>query len=144
MDWLGISMDFDKKLKNKLFESQKTDDYMKWLKLLLEQRDAYLCFCKNYLKCEKNCSHSQENIDTKNFHKNKDIIYVRFKNTEQVYKYHDYIDKEEKEFESNGLGDFILFKNFNNQFTDSFVRVVDDEIFKVTHIIEDKVCTYDT
>jgi glutamyl/glutaminyl-tRNA synthetase len=143
-DWLDVQFDFEPKYQKKIFQSQREDDYTKWLKLLIGQRDAYKCFCKNYLKCEKHCFDSRENMEIENqdFRANKDVMYVRFKNNNVEYKYYDYMEYEDKFFNSDNLGDFLLFKNFNNQFTEIFKRVVDDDIFSVTHIIEDKVKSY--
>lgn len=92
------------------------------------------------MKCIGNCASSIENNDVnENFKDNKDIIYVRFKNNNKTYKYYDYMLYQDREFQSDFLGDFILYKNFNDQYTDSFKRVIDDDVFGVTHIIENKV-----
>jgi glutamyl/glutaminyl-tRNA synthetase len=134
-------MDFDKKFQDKLFTSQKGEEYKKWLKLLLSQKDAYQCFCKSYSKCLKNCCHSVENTsesNIKDLKQNSDVLSIRFKNNNSNYMYYNYLENKEINFSSEGMEDFILFKNFNNQFTESFKRVVDDNIFGSTHILEFK------
>ncbi len=140
LDWLDISLDFDDKLKPKIFESQRKDEYNKYLKHLIGQKDAYKCFCKNYSKCEGNCYESRENMeDSPDFVSNSEVMYIRFKNQKSSYKYYDYMNYQDKEFVSDDLGDFLLYKNFNGQFLDSFKRVIDDDIYSVTHVIEEKV-----
>jgi glutamyl/glutaminyl-tRNA synthetase len=114
-------------------------DYHKYIKYLLGQKDAYKCFCKSYTKCESHCADSRENMDPDDFQSNRDVMYIRFKNQNRVYKYYDYMTYEDKEIDSSSLGDFLLYKNFNGQYLDSFKRVVDDDLFAVTHIIEEKV-----
>lgn len=66
-------------------------------------------------------------------------MYIRFKNQNRKYKYYDYMSYEDIEFDSSSMGDFLLYKNFNGQFLDSFKRVIDDDMYSVTHIIEEKV-----
>jgi glutamyl/glutaminyl-tRNA synthetase len=141
LDWLDISLDFNDKFKNSIFETQRNDNYNKWLKYLIGQKDAYKCFCKSYKKCEKHCSDSRENIDSEDFKDNKDVMYIRFKNQNRNYKYYDYMSYEDIEFDSSSMGDFLLYKNFNGLFLDSFKRVIDDDMYSVTHIIEEKVNT---
>ena len=139
-DWLDIKLDFDEKLQKKIFESQRKEDYEKWLKFLIGQRDAYICYCKNYMKCEGNCFDSNENINSnKDFSSNPEIMYVRFKNQNSEYKLYDYMERDEAFFGSESYEDFLLYKNFNKQYTECYKRVIDDDIFNVTHIMEDKV-----
>lgn len=140
LDWLGIDFNFDTQFQNKIFESQRVEDYKKWLNLLVDQGEAYKCFCKNHAKCESNCENSAENKhNDRNLLENKDVKFVRFKNSDKKYKYYDYMEAKHQEFESKELEDFILYKGFNNQFAECFKKVVDDDIFKVTHMIENKV-----
>ena len=75
IDWLGLEVSFDKSLKHKLYESQRENGYIKCLKLLIEQRDAYKCFCKTK-KCEGKCDTFVENTDSSSslFIENKDQI----------------------------------------------------------------------
>jgi len=139
-DWIDIKLDFEEKLQKKIFESQRKEDYEKWLKFLIGQRDAYICFCKNYMKCDKNCFDSAENLSLKkDFYSNPEVMYVRFRNQNSEYKLFDYMEREDVVFDSSQYEDFLLYKNFNKQYTECFKRVVDDDVFNVTHIMEDKV-----
>jgi hypothetical protein len=139
-DWLDIKLDFEDKLQKKIFESQRKEDYEKWLKFLINQKDAYICFCKNYMRCEKYCFHSAENLNfNKDFYSNPEIMYVRFKNQNAEYKLFDYMEREDIVFDSTTYEDFLLYKNFNRQYAECFKRVIDDDIFNITHIMEDKV-----
>ncbi len=36
LDWIGVNIDFNENLKNKLFESQREDLYKKWLVHLID------------------------------------------------------------------------------------------------------------
>ena len=49
------------------------------------------------------------------------------------------MEREDVNFGSDSYEDFLLYKNFNRQYTECFKRVIDDDIFNVTHIMEDKV-----
>jgi nondiscriminating glutamyl-tRNA synthetase len=131
---MNIELDFDKKYK--IFESQRVDDYSKWLKNLIEQRDAYICFCQNHQKCIKDCFDSVENKSYNIEKDNSEVIYTRLKNPNRTFKYFDYMKAEDKEYDSTAFGDFVLYKNYNSIFSDSFKRVIDDHMFEVTHIID--------
>jgi glutamyl/glutaminyl-tRNA synthetase len=141
LDWLGIELDFNKKYQNKVFESQRAKDYFNWMKLLIGQKEAYKCFCKSYTKCEKHCGNSSENYNIDDF-SNPHLTYVRFKNQNLHYEYYDYLKSKDEKFNSEDLGDFVIYKAYNQQFLDSFKKVVDQNIFEVTHVLENKVKIY--
>jgi len=147
LDWLGIDIDFRKELKDALFESQRKDEYKKYTKHLFSNKEAFKCFCRNFIKCEKECCNSNENKD---YNMNKDIFslenpngencftFLRVKNPDKNMIAYDYMKNEDIGFESRVLGDFVLFKNFNKEFSEAYKRVVDDNIYGVTHLIDNK------
>jgi len=128
-----------------LFESQRKDEYLKYSKHLFNNKDAYKCFCKNYIKCEKDCYHSNENkdynikqneIEFEGF--NDSFYYLRIRNPDKTYIAFDYMKNEHIEFESKILGDFVIFKNFNKEFSEAYKRVIDDQIYGITHLIDNR------
>ena len=142
IDWLGLEVDFDKKLKKKIYESQRLLDYSKWINLLLDQRDAYRCFCKTR-KCEGKCESSSENGDSnkKSLIDNKDITFIKFKSLPKEYSIQEIISGQEIAFKVDQAVEFNIFHRMNIEefaFSPVFKRVVDDEIFKVTHKFENK------
>ena len=132
-------------MKDSLFESQRRDEYLKYVRHLYSQKDAYKCFCKNYRKCEKECCNSNENkdynikkvdISLEDNHNN--YTFLRIKNPDKIFIAFDYMKNEDIEFESKSLGDFVLFKNYNKEFSDAYKRVIDDNIYGITHLIDIK------
>jgi glutamyl/glutaminyl-tRNA synthetase len=134
LDWISLDLDFDKRYK--IFESQRTSDYQKWLKHLVDQRDAYKCFCKSHHKCLQECYNSKENMTSDM--SNNDIVYIRFKNPNKLFTLFDYMTAEDKEYNSEAFGDFVLYKHYNNTYSESFKRTIDDNMYEVTHIIDNK------
>ena len=142
VDWLGLEIDFDKNLKNKIYESQRLSDYSKWINLLLDQREAYRCFCKTR-KCEGKCESSSENTDSnkKSVIDNKDVTFIKFKSLPQKYSIHEIITGQEIAFNVEQPSEFNIFIRKNIEefvFSPVFKRVVEDEIFKITHKFESK------
>jgi glutamyl/glutaminyl-tRNA synthetase len=140
IDWLGLEISFDKSLKNKLYESQRQQEYLKWLRLLLDQRDAYRCFCKTKT-CEGKCETSVENSDSssKMFTENKDISFIKYKVREKQITVHDIITSQNFELETKEDSHFNLYHRISPDeyfLSSTFKRVIDDEIFKVTHKFE--------
>jgi glutamyl/glutaminyl-tRNA synthetase len=126
-------MDFDKRYK--IFESQRISDYQKWLKHLIEQRDAYKCFCKTHHRCTQDCYSSTEN---RSAYLTDNLVYVRFKNPNKLFTLFDYMTATDKEYDSINLGDFVVYKHYNQVYSDSFKRCIDDHMFEVTHVIDTK------
>ena len=142
IDWLGLEIDFDDKLRNKLFESQRQTDYTKWLNYLLDQREAYRCFCKTS-KCNGKCDSSKENADYNNasVFENLEINFVKFKNNPNKYSIKDIINNEEIMFISEDIGPYNIFTRRNKDifyFSSVYKRVIEDEIYKTTHKFEIK------
>lgn len=164
LDWLGIDIDFKSELNNLLFESQRKEHYRKYINYLYGNKDAYKCFCRSYMKCEKHCYNSVENkdfnslsnnlfsdqeeqelekFDTENNENNlmtnpESYNYIRLKSNDKKISCFDYMKNEDIKFNTNILGDFVLYNNYNREFTGTYKRTIDDSIFGITHVIENR------
>jgi glutamyl/glutaminyl-tRNA synthetase len=157
LDWLGLDLDFKKELNNILFESQRKSHYEKYVNYLFGNKDAYKCFCKNYMKCEKDCLNSNENKDYNNntlenklFTNDYNNDYINYNDSQNNYNYlrlkgndkniscFDYMKNKDEKFNTSIFGDFVLFNNFNKEFTGTYKRTIDDSLYGITHVVENR------
>ena len=168
-DWLGVDLDFKKELNDILFESQRKNHYEKYVNYLFGNKDAYKCFCRNYMKCEKDCVNSNENKDftnnslqntlffkaniienngnenennynennyNENNYNENNYNYLRLKGNDKNISCFDYMKNKDLKFNTSSFGDFVLFNNFNKEFTGTYKRTIDDSLYGITHVVE--------
>ncbi|MGZ4133655.1 MAG: glutamate--tRNA ligase, partial [Tumebacillaceae bacterium] len=126
---------------------ERLDIYEKYTNQLLESGQAYYCYCtEEELEAEREelsakgelprylgkCRHlSAEDKAAHEAAGRKKTIRFRVRE-DQVYKFNDMI-RGEIEFESNGIGDFVIVKSDGIP-TYNFAVTIDDALMKITHV----------
>lgn len=130
-------------------ERVKLDIYMKYALQLIEQGDAYYCFCTEcktdldtYKKeCNYNvgsgynghCRNLSKNEIEKNLKENKPYVIRQKIPKNKIISFHDEVYGDIK-FNSNDLDDQVLIKQ-NGYPTYNFANVIDDNLMNITHVI---------
>lgn len=129
-------------------QSERVDIYTPYIKQLLDQGQAYYCFCtKDELAAQKEYQASIgeppryigrcRNIDPKEAQarlKRGESAVIRLKvSSDKVISFQDQICGQ-TDFNSSELGDFIIAKNLKEPLYNLAV-VVDDYLMKITHVI---------
>ncbi|MCK4781467.1 glutamate--tRNA ligase [Candidatus Parcubacteria bacterium] len=142
LKYLGIEMD------EKLYrQSERSDIYEKYIKKLLEQDNAYHCFClKEELEAQKQeqlsrgkppkyngkCRNLSKKEIKENLKQEKSFV-IRFKTPNEKIIFNDLI-RGHVEFDSNLIGDIVIAKNLSTPLYNLAV-VIDDFEMKISHII---------
>ena len=128
-------------------ERQAQGLYMKYAKQLIEQRDAYYCFCdkerleslrtevagKEITVYDKHCLHlSKEEIEA-NLAAGKPYVIRINMPTEGTTTFHDELYGDIT-VENNELDDMILIKS-DGYHTYNFANVIDDHLMGITHVV---------
>ena len=150
LKWLGIQWDEGPDIDGKFGpykQSQRIDIYAEYLKKLLEEKKAYLCFCSEEElegkrqdqmsrglapKYDGTCAHLSDEIIQKNIAEKKSSV-IRFKVENKKIKFNDLI-RGEIEFDAGLLGDIVVAKNLESPLY-HFAVVVDDFLMKISHVI---------
>ena len=139
--WLGITPD-----EPVPHQSERTELYESYLKKLIDEKNAYYCFCASEeLEAERQAQLSQglpprysgkcralsdeavaEKLKTGNG-------VIRFKMPESVVSFHDMVHGKAS-FDASLFGDIIIAKGFREPLY-NFAVVVDDYDMKITHVI---------
>ncbi len=148
--WLGINWDegSDKGGEHGPYkQSQRLDIYEKYLKKLLDENNAYYCFCApEELEAKRQeqlsrgvapkydgaCSRLSKEEVEKNI-KNKKPSVIRFRIPKKKVKFKDLIRKE-VEFDAGLMGDIVIAKDLSAPLY-HFAVVVDDFEMKISHVI---------
>ncbi len=143
LKWLNISWD-----EGPFYQSKRIEIYKKYLKKLLDEKKAYYCFCtKEELdrKREKMLAMKKppvydgtcRNLTEKEIKEKLKINpnpTVRFKVPHhKIIKFKDIV-RGELSFNTDLIGDFIIFKSDNTP-SYNFAVVIDDALMKISHII---------
>jgi len=150
LQWLGISWDEGPDVDGPFGpykQSQRSDFYVKYLKILFENNLAYYCFCgQEELEAKRQeqlargaapqydgkCRIlSKENIEN-NLKDNRPSV-IRFKTPNKKVKFQDLI-RGSIEFDASLLGDIIIAKDLNTPLY-NFTVVIDDFEMKISHVI---------
>jgi len=149
--WLGLDWDEGPEVEGKYgpyFQSQRLDKYRAVTRQLVEQGDAYYCYCspqrleemrnkqvnrKQSLGYDRHCRElSQQERSRKEAEGITPV--VRFKTPlEEQTKFHDLIWGE-LVFDNNTLDDFVMLKS-DGYPTYHLANVVDDHLMEINHII---------
>lgn len=143
--WLGIDWDEgpDKEgAYGPYRQSERTEIYKKYLKQLLEKKDAYYCYCtKEDLEAQKQTLMAQglppkynghcRNLEEPPAGKKPEVI--RFKVPEIKVEFDDMI-RGKVVFDAALFGDVIIAKDMDNPLY-NFAVVIDDALMKITHVI---------
>ncbi len=128
-------------------QSERKDIYRKYLEKLLAEEKAYYCFCREEeLEAKKQyqmsigrppryngeCAKLSPKEVKKNLREGKKNV-IRFKVPSKLVKFNDLI-REEVEFDTNLIGDFVIAKNFDTALY-NFTATIDDFEMKITHVI---------
>ncbi len=143
LKWLGIEWD-----EGPYFQSKRIEIYKKYVNKLLKEKKAYYCFCtdneleekkKRMLALKKppiydgRCRNLSEEEVKKHFERGHKAS-IRFKvEPNKEIKFNDLVRGKVK-FNSNLIGDFIIFKSDGTP-SYNFAVVIDDHLMKITHII---------
>ncbi|KNY29242.1 glutamate--tRNA ligase [Pseudobacteroides cellulosolvens] len=149
--WLGINWDegIDVGGENGPYRStERKDVYNKFIDKLLESGKAYRCFCsQEEIEAERKmleekgelprylgkCSHLSEEQIQKNIAEGKKFT-IRFKvPLNETITVNDKV-RGNVEFDSNGVGDFIIVKSDGIPVY-NFAVVIDDHLMEITHVI---------
>ena len=77
-------------------------------------------------------SHS-ENIYNEN-----EYNYLRLSGNDKKISCFDYMKNQDVKFTTNYFGDFVLYNNYNKEFTGTYKRTIDDSLYGITHIVENR------
>lgn len=143
LEWLGISWN-----EGPYYQSQRHEFYQEIKNKLLESGKAYPCFCSRY-ECEQQKENQKnQGLDTSYpgtcrnipYHEAMEKISQGFPHTIRLklsdantIKFNDLI-KGELVFKTEGIGDFVLFRQDNTP-TYHLAVVVDDAMMKISHVI---------
>ncbi len=128
-------------------ERCKAGIYMQYAKQLIEQGDAYYCFCdkerleslrtnvsdKDIIVYDKHCLHLSKEEIQENLENGKPYVIRANMPTEGVTVFHDEIYGN-IEVPNNELDDMILIKS-DGYPTYNFANVVDDHLMGITHVV---------
>jgi len=128
-------------------QSERKDNYKKYLEQLIAERKAYYCFCsKEQLEIDRQTMLSQglppkyigrcqnlskEEVETKRSAGEASVI--RFLVPDSEVSFNDLVRGKVK-FDSSLMGDIIIAKSINEPLY-NFAAIVDDELMQITHII---------
>jgi len=151
LKWLGIKWDEGIEVGGETGpyrSTERIDVYNEYIEKLLKQGDAYYCYCTQeeleaerqellakgemprYLGKCRNITPEQKNKYVQEGRKPS----IRFKVPEgKIIKVNDIV-RDTVEFESNGIGDFIIVKSDGIPVY-NFAVVIDDYLMKITHVI---------
>jgi glutamyl-tRNA synthetase len=150
LKWLGIQWDEGPDIDGEFGpykQSQRLDIYKKYLEKLLDQDQAYHCFCTEEElelkrqeqmsrglapKYDGKCAHLSKEVIEKNLAEKKPCV-IRFRVQNKKIKFHDLI-RGDIEFDTGLLGDIVIAKDLNNPLY-HFAVVVDDFIMQISHVI---------
>ena len=128
-------------------QSERIENYKKYLEKLLEENKAYFCFCSEEElevkrqeqmsrgeapKYDGKCAKLSQSEVKKNLAQKIPCV-IRFKGTDKKVMFHDLI-KGDVEFDASLIGDFVIAKDQKTPLY-NFAVVVDDFEMKITHII---------
>ena len=156
LNWANISPDYGPHKVNiddieqgaPWVQSQRLDIYEKFIKILLETKQAYRCFCdegrlqllkKNAAKqsikisYDGKCSHLDDQV-VESYLKEGRSFSVRFKLKDKDVIYNDMTTGMHKSNIYRTEGDFILMKS-DKYPTYHFANVVDDHLMRISHVI---------
>lgn len=142
LQWLGLLWD-----EGPIRQSERTENYTKYLKKLLDENKAYYCFCSEEElegvrqdqmsrgepavyngKCR---GLSREEVE-KRLAKGEPAI-IRFRTPAQKVVFHDLI-RDKVEFDSTLIGDFSIAKTLETPLY-NFAVVIDDYDMQISHVI---------
>lgn len=151
LKWLGINWDEGIEIggnEGPYRSTERVNIYNKYIEKLLEQGDAYYCYCtQEELEAERHELMSKGEMprylgkcrnltpeQNKKFEQEGRKPSIRFKVPEdKVIKVNDVV-RDAVEFESNGIGDFIIVKSDGIPVY-NFAVVIDDYLMEITHVI---------
>jgi glutamyl-tRNA synthetase len=140
--WLGITYD-----EGPVYQSQRGAIYAEYLKRLLEEGNAYYCFCSHdELEAHRQyqmsrgeapiysgrCSDIPLDMAVARIAKGERAV-IRFRTKIKKIEFKDVV-RGELSFDSALIGDFVIAKDFENALY-NFVSTVDDGEMGVTHVI---------
>jgi len=150
LKWLGIEWDEGPDIGGKFGpykQTQRINNYKKYLEKLLFEKKAYYCFCSAEElevkrqeqmsrgvapKYDGTCAHLSEDFLAENI-KNKKPSVIRFRTPIKKIKFKDLI-RGDVEFDSRFIGDTVIAKNLNTPLY-NFAVVVDDYEMQISHVI---------
>lgn len=151
LEWLKISWDEGPKIGGKFgpyFQSQRTEIYKKYAKMLLQQDKAYYCYCTpreleerrekaksqgKSFKYDQRCRNLTA-ADIKNFEKEGRKKVIRFK---KKYEETIVVDDEIRgkiKFDASLLDDFVIMKS-DGMPVYNFSAVIDDALMQINYVI---------
>lgn len=150
LKWLGIKWDEGPDIDGRFGpykQSQRTEIYKKYLQKLLDENNAYYCFCSPEELEAKRQDHAARGLAPKYDGKCRNIspkeveenirsgkrAAIRFKVKGEKVKFRDLI-RGEIEFDASLLGDIVIAKNVETPLY-HFAVVVDDFEMQISHVI---------
>ncbi|WNE41336.1 MAG: Glutamate--tRNA ligase 1 [Mycoplasmataceae bacterium] len=151
--WLGIIPD-ESVFKNGSFgpyqQTKRLEIYEKYLKMLLDKKRAYYCFCtkeelekereeyilrenKSNYKYSRKCLYLSEEEIFCNIKNNQNYLIRFFVEKGKVYKFKDII-RGEVSFSSDDIEDFVICRGSGIPLL-NFAVVIDDYLMKITHVL---------
>jgi len=148
--WLGLDWDEGPDIGGPFGpyrQSERKEHYEKYLKLLLEHKKAYYCFCsKDQLEADRQqmlvegmppkytgrCRGLSLEESEKRRSSGEPSV-IRFYTPETEVEFDDLVRGKVK-FDASLMGDIIIAKNVSESLY-NFANVVDDELMQITHII---------
>lgn len=142
LKWLGILWD-----EGPIRQSDRTENYTKYLKKLLDEDKAYYCFCsEEELEAVRQdqmargeaavyngkCRNLSKDEVEKRLAKKEPAI-IRFKTPQQKVIFHDLV-RDKVEFDSSLIGDFSIAKDLKTPLY-NFAVVIDDYDMQISHVI---------
>jgi glutamyl-tRNA synthetase len=142
LEWLGLNWD-----EEPVYQSQRTDVYRKYLEKLIEEGNAFYCFCsEEELEADRQAKISQGLPPTysgrcRNLGKDEvkkrlergDKWTIRFKMPDSEIEFNDLV-RGRVSFKGSLIGDFVIAKDFDSPLY-NFVVVIDDNEMNITHVI---------
>lgn len=150
LKWMGIEWNEGPDIDGKFGpykQTQRLDIYEKYLKKLLDEDQAYYCFCTEEdlenkrqeqlgrgvaPKYDGTCARLSAEEVKKNFAEKKSAV-IRFRVKSQKIKFDDLV-RGEVEFDTGLLGDVVIAKNLQSPLY-HFAVVVDDYEMQISHVI---------
>jgi len=145
LEWLGIIADESPLKPNakygKYRQSERRDTYDKYVKILLEKKLAYKCYCTSEELEKEKEEQVKKGLHTYRYSKkcsnleDQDKPYsIRLKLPDNKdYKWNDIV-RGDVSFNSNDIGDFVIVKT-NGMPTYNFAVVIDDILMEITHVL---------
>lgn len=150
LKWLGINWDEGPDTNGEFGpyrQSQRVNNYKKYIKKLLDDGEAYHCFCsekeldqmreKQKEKGEAprytgKCRDLSDKEVKKRLEDGEDSV-IRFKTKDYEVKFNDIV-RGEVSFDGSLMGDFVIAKDLNSPLY-NFAVVVDDYEMRISHVI---------